>query len=94
MGVIGHAILMSVFSCLCKIIIILLAVAFVTLFERKILSYRQLRVGPNKVTLSGILQPVLDGVKLLTKEFVSPISIITWGFIVGPATAFVVMLVI
>jgi NADH-quinone oxidoreductase subunit H len=43
-------------------------VAFTTLLERKLLGLSQLRIGPNKVTLLGILQPVADGVKLLLKQ--------------------------
>lgn len=47
---------------------VLLGIAWYTLFERKILSYSQWRVGPNKVILYGIFQPLLDGLKLIIKE--------------------------
>nr|UXW90887.1 NADH dehydrogenase subunit 1 [Succineidae gen. n. sp. z RM-2021] len=57
-------------TCLC----ILLAVAYFTLFERKILSYCQIRKGPNKVSINGLLQPISDAMKLFLKENMSPMK--------------------
>lgn len=47
---------------------VLVNVAFVTLLERKILGFSQLRLGPNKVSFSGLLQPFRDAIKLFTKQ--------------------------
>lgn len=55
-----------------RFIFILLGIAFFTLLERKILSLRQIRVGPNKLSFFGILQPVFDGLKLMIKELMIP----------------------
>nr|YP_010222575.1 NADH dehydrogenase subunit 1 [Hippotiscus dorsalis]UCC46025.1 NADH dehydrogenase subunit 1 [Hippotiscus dorsalis] len=57
---------------LVTIIFILICVSFVTLLERKVLGYIQLRKGPNKLGFMGLLQPFSDGVKLFFKEQVNP----------------------
>nr|AYQ19083.1 NADH dehydrogenase subunit 1 [Agrilinae sp. 5 ACP-2013] len=65
---------LSIFtSMLIFIISILLGVGFLTLLERKVLGYIQLRKGPNKVGYTGIFQPFSDGLKLFTKEQVYPL---------------------
>nr|AUQ23320.1 NADH dehydrogenase subunit 1 [Pachyrhinus yasumatsui] len=60
------------FSSFMLIICILIGVAFLTLLERKVLSYIQLRKGPNKVGFMGLLQPFSDAIKLFSKEQTYP----------------------
>lgn len=56
------------------LLLLLVAVAFYTLLERKVLAYIMLRRGPNKPSFSGLLVPFADAVKLLTKPFIFPSS--------------------
>lgn len=53
------------------LVLVLVGVAFVTLLERKILGYVQVRKGPNKVGYLGLIQPVSDAVRLFRKELVT-----------------------
>nr|QPK42078.1 NADH dehydrogenase subunit 1 [Loxilobus prominenoculus] len=63
---------MFIFNFIFIVLMVLLSVAFLTLMERSVLGYIQLRSGPSKVGSLGILQPFGDAIKLFSKEVVSP----------------------
>jgi len=71
-----------------KIVIILVplmvAVLYITMAERKVISYMQTRIGPNRVGLMGVLQPVADAVKLLHKEVIFPSAANKYLYVIAP----------
>jgi len=72
---------------------LLIAVAYFTLVERKVMGKIQKRTGPNVVGAYGLLQPLADGLKLLLKETVLPRSSNVALFLIAPVLTFTLALV-
>ena len=66
---------------------LMLCVAYLTLWERKLIGWIQIRIGPNRVGPLGLLQPIADGVKLLFKEIILPTNASPALYIIGPMLA-------
>jgi len=74
---------------------LMIAVAYLTLWERKVIGWIQVRLGPNRVTFFGIhwlggwAQPIADGIKLLLKEIIIPTGANKFLFVLAPVMAIV-----
>ena len=68
-------------------LVVLLLAAYLVLAERKLLGWIQDRIGPNRAGPFGLLQPLADGIKMVTKEDVKPAGADKWLFYLAPAMA-------
>jgi NADH-quinone oxidoreductase subunit H len=73
---------------------VLVAVTFMVLLERKVIAWVQVRLGPMRVGPYGVLQPIADVVKLMTKEDITPVRADRWVFTLAPLIALIPALVI
>jgi NADH-quinone oxidoreductase subunit H len=78
----------TVLKSLLIVIPLILAVAYTTFFERKVIGYIQVRIGPNRVGPFGLFQPFADVGKLLLKEIILPTKSNKYLYIVAPILAF------
>lgn len=85
-------IMIRVLRYLILVVAILINVAFVTLLERKILGYSQLRKGPNKVLVTGLVQPFNDAIKLFSKELVFPSSSNYTQYFISPLFGLIIVI--
>ena len=82
-----QATLVTLGQILAVTIVVILCVAYLTLAERKVIGWMQVRIGPNRVGPKGLLQPFADVIKLLIKEVVVPSRSNRFLFVVAPLLA-------
>ena len=80
-------VILIVLKILIIVVPIMLSVAYLTLAERKVIGYIQVRIGPNRVGPRGLLQPIADGLKLFMKEIIVPTNANRFLFVIAPILA-------
>lgn len=86
-------IIFNVIKILCVIVPLIVCVAYLTYAERRIIGLMQLRRGPNVVGPFGLLQPIADAIKLMTKEMIFPNKADKFLFILAPIITFTLSLI-
>ena len=79
-----ETLLWIILKIICILVPLLIAVAYTTMMERKVIGYMQGRVGPNRVGFRGVLQPIADSLKLLFKEVIVPTQANRYLFVIAP----------
>lgn len=85
--VVAQTVLYTVIKIVAIIVPLMLGVAYLTLAERKVIGWIQVRIGPNRVGPYGLLQPIADGLKLALKEIILPAKSNLYLFLVAPVLA-------
>lgn len=83
----AQTVLYTVLKIIAIIVPLMLGVAYLTLAERKVIGFIQVRIGPNRVGPWGLLQPIADGLKLALKEVILPAKSNLYLFLVAPVLA-------
>ncbi|MFI4928226.1 MAG: NADH-quinone oxidoreductase subunit H, partial [Burkholderiales bacterium] len=80
----GWPVVWNLIKIVCVVLPLMGAVAYLTLWERKAIGFTQIRPGPNRVGPFGLLTPIADALKLLTKEIILPTVANKGLFYLGP----------
>lgn len=85
--IVDNTLLFTLLKIVAIIVPLMLGVAYLTLAERKVIGYIQVRIGPNRVGPWGLLQPIADGLKLALKEVIFPAKSNLYLFLIAPVLA-------